>query len=173
LSQYAPKAHLRAAEAYSDIFRVNLHERHQINSTTRQKYSNYATVNYWKQYLPRTSACPERSRKTRPPVHILQKRSHSNFQIILGNLLPSISSGILLAHILEGKMNPPLKRLDPPNGPMRHHVSSSNLVLRLNFLDLPKEKVNLIPPLPLEFQLGFFTGGLGARRGREEERFLT
>ena len=34
------------------IFGINLHERHRINSTTRQKYSNYILVDYLKQVPP-------------------------------------------------------------------------------------------------------------------------
>ena len=44
-------------------------------------------------------------------------------------------------------MNPPLKRLDPSNGPVRHHGRTSDLVIRLQLLNLPKEKVNLVHPV--------------------------
>ena len=69
-------------------------------------------------------------------------------------------------------MDPPLQRLDPTHRPMRNHRGTTNLVVGLQTLDLPEKKVNLAPPVPLEFQLGFFTGGLGVQAGREEERFL-
>jgi hypothetical protein len=58
-------------------------------------------------------------------------------------------SGILLARILEGKVNPPLKRLDPTNGPVRHHRCTCNLVFHLQNFNLPKEKVHLVCPASL------------------------
>ena len=84
--------------------------------------------------------------KTRPPVYILQESGDPTLQLVLRDLLQSISSGIVLTCILKGKMNPPLQRLNPPNSPMRHHRSTRNLVIRLQPFNLPKEKVDLIRP---------------------------
>ena len=69
--------------------------------------------------------------------------------------------GIRPSHILKAQMDTPLQQLDPPHRSMRNHRSTANLMISLQLLDLPKEKVNLIPPppLPLEFQLDFFKGG--------------
>ena len=57
--------------------------------------------------------------------------------------------GICFFHILEAQMDSRLQRLDPPYLPMRNHRSIVNLVIRLQLLDLPKEKVNLTPPASL------------------------
>jgi hypothetical protein len=53
---------------------------------------------------------------------------------------------ILLTRILKGKMNSPLRRLNPPNGPMHHNGSTSNLIFHLQTLNLPKEKIDLVCP---------------------------
>jgi len=63
------------------IFGINLHERHQINSTTRQKYSIQTTIYYSKQYLPRTPAGSECTRKTGPPDYVLQEHCHPILQL--------------------------------------------------------------------------------------------
>jgi len=88
----------------------------------------------------------ERPRKTGPPVYILQESGHLTLQFVLRDLLQSISSGILLTRILKGKMNPPLQRLNPSERPMLYHGNTSNMVIRLQLLNLPKEKVNLVHP---------------------------
>jgi len=110
----------------------------------------------------------EGPRKTRPPAYVLQERGHSILQIILGNLLPSISSRILLTRILKGKINSPLQRLNPPYSPGRHHRSTSNLVFCLQNFNLPKEKVDLVRST----SLGIPTQSLhrGTRSAKREGR---
>jgi len=112
----------------------------------------------------------ERPRKTGPPLHILQEHGHPNLQVVLGNLLPRITSRILLTRILEGEMNPPLKRLNPSNGPVRHQGCTSDLVIHLQFFNLPKEKVNLVhltsPGIPTRL---LHRGAKSARRKRRRK----
>ena len=131
------------------VFGINLHERHQINSTTRQKYSTETTWFYSKQYLPRTSTSTESPSNIGRPSHVLQQSHHPILRIIIGNLESAITGRIRPSRILKAQMDPPLQRLDPPHRPMRNHRSTANLVIRLQLLDLPKEKVNLISPASL------------------------
>ena len=131
------------------VFRINLHERYRINSITRQKYLNYTSVDYSKQYLPRTPNSAESPSYIGCPWHIHEQFQHPILQIILGNLGSGITGRIRPSRILKAQMDPPLQRLDPPHRPMRNHRSTANLVIRLQPLDLPKEKVNLIPSAPL------------------------
>ena len=80
------------------VFRINLHERYQINSTTRQKYSNYTSVDFLKQYLPRTPDSTESPSNIGRFRDILQQLQHPILQII---------------RILKAQIDPPLERLDP------------------------------------------------------------
>ena len=154
------------------VFRINLHERYRINSTTRQKYSNYTSVDYSKQYLPRTPDSAERPSNISRPWHILQQFQHSILQIILRNLGSGITGRIRLSRILKAQIDPTLQRLDPAHRPMRNHRSTANLVVCLQPLNLPEKKVNLVPPAPLGIPIQLLHGGPGVRRGREKERFL-
>ena len=106
------------------------------------------------------------------PSHVLQQPQHPILQIILSNLGSAITGRIRTSLVLKAQMDPLLQWLDPPHRPVCNNRSTSNLVIRLQPLDLLKKEVNLIPPLPLEFQLDFFTGRPRVRVGREEERFL-
>jgi len=114
----------------------------------------------------------ESTSNTSHPSHVIQQSPHPILQIFLSNLGSAIMGRICSPRVLKAKMDPLLQRLDPTHRPMRNHRGTTNLVVGLQTLDLPKKKVNLPPPVPLEFQLGFFTGGPGVRRGKEEERFL-
>ena len=106
------------------------------------------------------------------PSHVLQQSPHPILQIFLSNLGSAIMGRIYSPRVLKAKMDPPLQRLDPTHRPMRNHRRTTDLVIRLQPLNLLEKKINLVPPLPLEFKFDFFTGGPGVRRGREEERFL-
>ena len=56
----------------------------------------------------------------------------------------SITGWIHLPRILKSQMNSLLQRLNPLKRPMCYHGSTTNLVIRLQPLDFPKEKVYLI-----------------------------
>jgi len=43
-------------------------------------------------------------------------------------------------------MNLPLQRLNPPKRPMHYHGNTSNLLICLQPLNLPKKKINLVQP---------------------------
>ena len=67
-------------------------------------------------------------------------------------------------------MDPPLQRLDPPHRPMRNHRSTANLVIRLQPFNLPKEEVNLIPPVSLGIPTRpFHRGARSASRKRRRK----
>ena len=131
------------------IFGINLHERYQINSTTRQKYSTQTTVNYSKKYLPRTPACTEKPSNIGPSRHILQQPHHPILQIILRNLGPAKASRICFSGKLKAQMDSQLQQLDPPFRPKRDHRSTSNLMILLQTFNLPEKKINLIHPATL------------------------
>ena len=154
------------------IFGINLHERYGINSTTQQKYSNYNLVDYSKEYLLRTLDSAESPGNIGRPWHVPQQFQHPILQIILSNLGLGITGGIRLSRILKAQIDPPLQQLDPVQRPACNHRCTTNPMFCLQLLNLPQKKVNLVPPLPLEFQFDLFTGGPGVQRGREEERFL-
>jgi len=112
-------------------------------------YSNYTSVDYSKQYLLWMPASSESPSNIGRPSHVLQQSQHPILQIILSNLGSAITGGIRPSRILKAQMDPPLQWLDPPHRPMRNHRSTANPVIRLQPLDLPKKKVNLIPPASL------------------------
>jgi hypothetical protein len=67
-------------------------------------------------------------------------------------------------------VNPPLKRLNPTDGPVRYHGGTSNLVLRLQNFNLPKEKVHLVCPASLRIPTRSLHRGTRSakRKGRRQ-----